>query len=217
MKPGSNRRPRPRPNNNNANNNNKRQGGRNSYDSNGPDGKVRGTAQQVLEKYQALGRDATSAGDRIAAEAYFQYAEHYYRLVNADGGAQQTSRNDQQAEYDGNQDDDSYGNGNNGGNGNGNISQRQPETTAPPVKTAEPEAPAPEVVNVPIMPGPIAAPSADKIPGQGSDQPDLQGQEDADQPAADAVSEEKPKPVRRRRPRVKAEPSDGSPAEPVQA
>ena len=83
MKPGSNKRPRTRPNNSNINNNSsKRQGGRSSYDSNGPDGKVRGTAQQVLEKYQALGRDATSAGDRISAEAYFQFAEHYYRVVN---------------------------------------------------------------------------------------------------------------------------------------
>ncbi len=87
MKPGSNRRPRTRPNNS-PNNNNKRQGGRSSYDSNGPDGKVRGTAQQVLEKYQALGRDATSAGDRVSAEAYFQFAEHYYRVVSAEGGVQ---------------------------------------------------------------------------------------------------------------------------------
>jgi hypothetical protein len=64
----------------------KRQGGgRNNYESNGPDVKVRGTAQQVLEKYLALARDAASAGDRIRSESYYQYAEHYFRIVNVDG------------------------------------------------------------------------------------------------------------------------------------
>jgi len=90
MKQGSSRRPRPRGHSNNKRPNS---GGRNSYDSTGPAGKVRGTAQQVLEKYQALGRDATSAGDRIAAESYFQFAEHYYRIVNTDGGTDSGNNN----------------------------------------------------------------------------------------------------------------------------
>ena len=46
------------------------------------DGKIRGSAQQVLDKYLALARDATSFGDRIAAEGYFQHAEHYQRVIN---------------------------------------------------------------------------------------------------------------------------------------
>jgi hypothetical protein len=54
-----------------------------TFESNGPDGKIRGTAQQVLDRYMALGRDATSAGDPIAAESFFQHAEHYYRLMHA--------------------------------------------------------------------------------------------------------------------------------------
>ncbi|MEO5336063.1 MAG: DUF4167 domain-containing protein [Magnetospirillum sp. WYHS-4] len=54
-----------------------------TFESNGPDVKVRGTAQQVLEKYLALARDASSAGDRIQAESYLQYAEHYYRILSA--------------------------------------------------------------------------------------------------------------------------------------
>jgi len=54
-----------------------------TFDSNGPDVRVRGNAYQVLEKYLAMARDATSAGDRIAAENYLQHAEHYYRLINA--------------------------------------------------------------------------------------------------------------------------------------
>ncbi|MCB2100689.1 MAG: DUF4167 domain-containing protein [Rhodobacterales bacterium] len=69
---------------------------KNSYESNGPDVKVRGTAQQVLEKYLALARDATASGDRIAAEAYFQFAEHYYRLIHTAEQAQQQQRANQQ-------------------------------------------------------------------------------------------------------------------------
>jgi hypothetical protein len=50
------------------------------FDSNGPDVKVRGTAQTVAEKYMQLGRDAQSSGDNVAAESYYQHAEHYYRI-----------------------------------------------------------------------------------------------------------------------------------------
>ena len=53
------------------------------YESNGPDVKVRGTAQTVADKYLQLGRDAQSAGDIIMAESYFQFAEHYLRIVSA--------------------------------------------------------------------------------------------------------------------------------------
>ncbi len=60
-----------------------------SFDSNGPDVRVRGNAFQILEKYVALARDAQSSGDRVAAENYFQHAEHYYRLINESGGYQQ--------------------------------------------------------------------------------------------------------------------------------
>jgi hypothetical protein len=53
-----------------------------TFDSNGPDVRVRGNAYQVLEKYLALARDASAAGDRISAENFLQHAEHYYRLIN---------------------------------------------------------------------------------------------------------------------------------------
>ena len=66
-----------------------------TLDSNGPDVKVRGSANQICEKYQALARDASSSGDRIMAENYLQHAEHYYRLVNANGQGQ---RSDQSAQ-----------------------------------------------------------------------------------------------------------------------
>ena len=51
------------------------------YESNGPDVKIRGTAANITEKYQQLARDAHTSGDLVAAEAYHQYAEHYYRLL----------------------------------------------------------------------------------------------------------------------------------------
>ena len=53
------------------------------FDSNGPDLRIRGTAQQLFEKYLQLGRDATSSGDRVMAESYFQHAEHYFRILTA--------------------------------------------------------------------------------------------------------------------------------------
>ena len=50
-------------------------------ESSGPEGKVRGTAKQLSEKYVVLGRDSMSSGDRVAAERFFQHAEHYRRIL----------------------------------------------------------------------------------------------------------------------------------------
>jgi len=54
-----------------------------SFESNGPDIKIRGTASHVAEKYVQLARDARSSGDPVAAENYYQHAEHYFRLIAA--------------------------------------------------------------------------------------------------------------------------------------
>ena len=74
------------------------------FDSSGPDLRVRGTAQQLFEKYIQLGRDATGVGDRVMAESYFQYGEHYFRILNAmnlaaQQGTQQTGNSNQQRRY----------------------------------------------------------------------------------------------------------------------
>jgi hypothetical protein len=53
------------------------------FESNGPDIKIRGTASHVAEKYVQLARDARSSGDPVAAENYYQHAEHYFRLIAA--------------------------------------------------------------------------------------------------------------------------------------
>jgi hypothetical protein len=64
-----------------------RRGGQNPmtrvFESNGPDIKIRGTASHVAEKYVQLARDARSSGDPVAAENYYQHAEHYFRLIAA--------------------------------------------------------------------------------------------------------------------------------------
>ncbi len=89
MRPGQqNKRGRGRGNNNGGggnNNNNFNRKGSNpltrTYDSSGPDVKIRGTAQHIAEKYAALARDAQSSGDRVMAENYLQHAEHYNRII----------------------------------------------------------------------------------------------------------------------------------------
>src|SRR5947209_6277206 len=60
-----------------------------SFDSNGPNVKIRGNAYQVFERYIALAREAQTSGDRIAAENLYQHAEHYFRIMNAQGDGQQ--------------------------------------------------------------------------------------------------------------------------------
>ncbi len=76
---------RPRNRNNNSNSN-RRSNSANIvnrvFDSNGPEGKVRGTPQQIVDKYQSLAQDATLAGDRINAENFLQHSEHYSRLLS---------------------------------------------------------------------------------------------------------------------------------------
>jgi len=70
-----------------------------TYDSHGPEVRVRGNAMQVYEKYVNLARDASSAGDRIVAESYQQYAEHYYRIINDTTDPQRPSTERPEADY----------------------------------------------------------------------------------------------------------------------
>src|SRR5215210_7549817 len=79
MRPGQNRRMRGRNNNRNKGPNPLTR----SYESNGPDVKIRGTAQHIADKYAQLARDAQASGDPVAAENYHQHAEHYYRIIAA--------------------------------------------------------------------------------------------------------------------------------------
>lgn len=66
------------------------------FESAGPDGKVRGTPQQIIDKYQALARDAQLAGDRVAAESFLQHSEHYSRML----GEAQAQQNEARQSFD---------------------------------------------------------------------------------------------------------------------
>jgi hypothetical protein len=89
MRPGQNKRHRGR--NNERNSNTRDNGGprphqrMQTFDSSGPNVKIRGQARQVFERYVALAREAASAGDQIAAENLYQHAEHYLHIMNAEG------------------------------------------------------------------------------------------------------------------------------------
>ena len=84
MRSGRDQRPRGRFNANRPFNQQPRSSQSNqTFDSNGPNIKIRGSAHQIFERYLALAREATASGDRIAAENFYQHAEHYFRVDNA--------------------------------------------------------------------------------------------------------------------------------------
>jgi hypothetical protein len=66
------------------------------YESNGPEIKIRGTASHLAEKYVQLARDAQGSGDPVAAENYYQHAEHYFRIIAA---AQEQFRQSQPQQF----------------------------------------------------------------------------------------------------------------------
>ena len=66
------------------------------YESNGPEVKVRGTAQTVADKYLQFARDSISSGDYVMAESYYQHAEHYLRIIAANQSHQQQQQQQQQ-------------------------------------------------------------------------------------------------------------------------
>jgi hypothetical protein len=112
--------------------------------------RIRGNAYQVLEKYLAMARDATAAGDRIAAENFYQHAEHYYRIVNANG-------------------EQHGGNGRFRPNGPGHEGQEQPQM--------EGQAPAQAPVDAEVTvrrPNGGGAPNGSQVPPGMGDQPDTE-------------------------------------------
>jgi hypothetical protein len=131
MRSGQNKRMRGRSNNNRGKSSNPLT---RVYESNGPDVKIRGTASHVAEKYIQLARDSQASGDPVAAENYYQHAEHYFRMIAA---AQEQFRQSQQQpfhrpegdtreeSFDG--DDDDFQ-----GQGEPGYGNREPQTPYPP-------------------------------------------------------------------------------------
>jgi hypothetical protein len=87
------------------------------FDSNGPEGKVRGTPQQIIEKYLTLARDAQLSNDRVAEQNFLQHAEHYTRML---GEAQRELAREQEERQRQNQNNPQNGNQGNGQNGGQN-------------------------------------------------------------------------------------------------
>lgn len=118
-------------------------GSNRNYDSNGPDVKIRGTASHIYERYCQLARDASSAGDRVAAENYLQHAEHYYRIMLANGLVQ-PKQNGQGQGQDGNGAEGGEAQGDQpfAADGNAGTEQADPQAEQPVIA----EAPQPEEV-----------------------------------------------------------------------
>ena len=69
-----------------------------TFESNGPEGRLRGNAQQLFEKYTSLANDAQSAGERVLFEANSQFADHYYRIHQSIlANAEQKRQNDEKS------------------------------------------------------------------------------------------------------------------------
>ncbi|MDJ0946779.1 MAG: DUF4167 domain-containing protein [Kiloniellales bacterium] len=164
-----------------------------SFESNGPDVRIRGNAHQVYEKYLAMARDATSTGDRISAEGYYQHAEHYFRIMNDSTDPQSAQRPQQQQQR-----QRENGHDRQGPDGGQRAEPAQPAEGAEPVKAtdgAEPVADAGQAAEA-AKAEPSPAPAAEaavngaEVNGGG----------------------ERPAPKRRRRAPKAAKPEDGEAA-----
>lgn len=152
------------------------------FDSSGPEGKVRGTPQQIIDKYNQLARDAQLGNDRVATENFQQHAEHYLRML-AEAQREQAERQAQQQQQ---QQDRQQRNNNNQGGGNPQGGNRDGDQ---PVEARQPEGDAQPADN-------------------GSDVMDMSAGSD-DSPLVETPENRQP---RQRRSRKKAEPAAEAPA-----
>ena len=101
------------------------------FDSSGPEGKVRGTPQQIIDKYNQLARDAQLSNDRVAAENFQQHAEHYLRML-AEAQREQAERQAQQQQNQQNNQNSNQNNGQQGGGQQNDNRNQQPQGDAQP-------------------------------------------------------------------------------------
>ncbi len=176
-----------------------------SYESNGPEVKIRGNAMQVAEKYQALARDAQVAGDRILAENYLQHAEHYSRIIAAAQAASQQAQQEQPTSQN--------------AQPNANTQAQQPVSGTGPQPVISSDAPAGENAATEVeQPEVSIGVSAEDVerpkPARGRRrrvEPEVQQQSDGHsaesvEPAALATDEKPQRKPRTRRPRVASKP-----------
>ncbi|WP_106203579.1 DUF4167 domain-containing protein [Aliiruegeria haliotis] len=169
------------------------------FDSSGPEGKVRGTPQQIIDKYTQLARDATLGNDRVAAENFQQHAEHYTRMLGEAQREQEARREQQEQQNRERQRErhsDNQQNANRGGGGGGQDQQPRPQQ--------QPQHQPPAEALQAVDPAQSEQPDLIEDTMTSAPQPDLVGLESA--PAADAglveTPETAPKP-KARSPRVR--------------
>jgi hypothetical protein len=183
-----------------------------AYDSNGPAGKLRGTAAQLVEKYVSLARDARVGRDRVLVENFLQHAEHYQRIMNeimiAQGLEPEAVDDDDQGSYDDQPDDRAngnvrQGNGNGNGqgsyNGNGNGNGGGNEHTRPQAQPQPAPAPAPVPAPQPVILGV-------------EDQPEISADVPVIVPPTATPRAARPRRPRRVAPRAEAAADDAAPA-----
>lgn len=169
-----------------GNNNNNNHGNR-SFDSNGPEVKVRGNASQVHEKYTALARDAASSGNRVKAENLRQHAEHYLRVANEQEKAKQAAREEAEARREKHNNNQASGTDGDAPKSEDGQHERRPRRQPRPPRNAKPE----------TQPETNATPDAlEVVKPEASD--------------IVAAKDEAPKPARRRKAPTKPKPEEGA-------
>ena len=185
-----------------------------SIDSQGPEVKIRGNAQQVYDKYTALARDAFSSGDRIRAESLQQHAEHYYRVLQAMKPPEQKDGQKEQPRHDGQQDGRDQSGQSAGANGHDRSGDQDGHANADTSGDAErrprrerkrrEERSEPQVTDQ-------AEPARAEEPSDraGVEKEGHETPEGSEAPSSEASGEEEAKPRRRRRTRRKSEDDGG--------
>ncbi|MBV7409758.1 DUF4167 domain-containing protein [Maritimibacter sp. DP1N21-5] len=178
------------------------------FDSSGPEGKVRGTPQQIIDKYTQLSRDAFLGNDRVAGENFQQHAEHYARLLSEAQKDADSKRQNQQGQQggqnqpdtDGAEGDATQGNGGNGGNNGGAPDGRQSDGRQNRDEQRRREKQGRREQQE-MFTDPGSAPQPDVM--------DTSAEEDQDSGLVE-TPEEKPKKPRTRKPRAKKTDGDGA-------
>ncbi|WP_232823130.1 DUF4167 domain-containing protein [Oceanibium sediminis] len=163
------------------------------FNSAGPEGKVNGTPSQIIDKYQAMARDAQLSGDRVAAENFQQHAEHYTRMLSE----AQREQAERQAREDRQREQQNAGGGG-GSNGSQQPQQQRGDGEQPSVDAVQPQASQPQPVQA------EADQDRDDVLGGGADLVDTP------ESGAAKAAQEKPRKPRSRARRAAPKTEDGA-------
>lgn len=168
------------------------------FDSSGPESKVRGTPQQIIDKYNQLARDAQLSNDRVAAENFQQHAEHYMRLLSEAQREQDARREEQEAR----REEQERQNRERQAERDRERAERQ-ERDPPPVQAAAEGAPQPSAGAAPFVADPADAPQPDVLEVRN----DTPSADDSGLVETPETAPKKPRRPRTRKPAVKPKPA----------